>query len=108
MELSKQQLEHEIKFKNDDLKAFHEALRLMRERVYVSEITPTQLMPLHEWAGARGIIDLLEVITHNMERVFEELQDAMKSNELVRRPFLHVVPMQAPVDDPPEPPKKGA
>lgn len=91
MELSRQELEHEIKLKEDDLVAITQGLALIRDRVIFSEENPTQLLPLHEWGGARGLVEIGEVIAHNMEKVLEELKYALQSNEFVRRPFLRIV-----------------
>ena len=78
--MTRDELEVEIAEKAEDLRVFSQALELIRSRVvYVQDHSVSQ-MPLHKWAGATGLLDLGTVVTHNMERVLEELRADLSSH----------------------------
>lgn len=74
MNLTLSQLEKILAEKKEDLRVFTQALDLMRERVQVSQDTPSLMIPLHSWAGATGLVDVTSVMVNHMARVVEELE----------------------------------
>lgn len=72
--MTREELEVEIAEKTQDLAVFTQALELMRARAQHSEDYSKSQMPMHNWAGATGLIDIATVVVHNMERVLEELK----------------------------------
>ena len=85
--MTREELEVEIAEKTEDIRVFTHALDLMRTRVQYVEDHSKSPMPLHQWAGATGLIDLGSVVVHNMERVLEEL----KAGRVDRPPTLRVI-----------------
>lgn len=70
---SRSDLEVDIAEKTEDLLDFQKALDLIHLRLLHSQENSQSPMPLHKWAGAMGIRDLLDVVVNNMGRVRDDL-----------------------------------
>lgn len=73
--VTKEELDKEISEKVEDLEAFTKARDLLYQRVlYVQDHSTSNITPLHEWAGTHAIMNTLDVVIHNMERMLAELK----------------------------------
>lgn len=71
---SRAELEADIEEKTEDLRVFRHSLDQIHTRLLDSQENSKSPMPLHQWSGAMGIRDLLEVVVNNMERMKTELE----------------------------------
>jgi hypothetical protein len=86
--MTREELEQEIIEKTEDLEVFARALDMMRTRIVHSQDHSRSHLPLHQWAGATGLVEIGTVIVHNMERVLEELKAGRAA---VKGPALRLV-----------------
>lgn len=73
--MTREELDKEMAEKAEDLEVFTRARNLLYQRVvYVKDHSTSSITPLHEWAGTHAIMNTLDVVIHNMERMLLELK----------------------------------
>lgn len=88
---TRQDLEADIFEKEEDAKAFKQAFDLIQARLVRSQDQEdSSPLPLHKWAGATGIYDMLQVVVSHLENVHEELTQQREGLKHTR-PTLRLV-----------------
>lgn len=83
--MTKEELDREVAEKIEDLRIFLQARDDLFRRIQFVKDSSTSYMPLYEWAGAHAVMNTLDVVIHNMERLVDELK-AMLPEEPVLKP----------------------
>ena len=82
----------DVSEKELDLRAFKEAQRLIYERLVASQDADVKSsMPLHNWAGATGVYDILPVLVTRLEDVVTDLRAVAESEEYNKKTGLFLV-----------------
>lgn len=77
--MTREELEQELQEKKEDLEVFSRALSGIHERLLHSQDYSKSQIPLHKWAGATGVFDIMTMVVNNMEHVVEELEEQVKA-----------------------------
>lgn len=96
MKPTREELQRELLEKQRDVEDFLQAYNLVNQRLRESRDRNCTVLPLHEWAGATGLVDIMQVILTPMEKVVEELQrqllfDDIQTPPTQERPTLKLV-----------------
>lgn len=85
--ISKRLVELELSEHKADLRVFQKAYSLIKARV-VDVQDDGRLMKLANWSGTAAVLGLLELVTHNIERVVGELKDILAKLDVGTIPNL--------------------
>lgn len=89
--MNKEEREQELEEKTEDLDTFMKARDVLYKRLLYVKDHSTSFMPLSEWAGAHAIMNMLDVVINDMERLVQEIRESPMSGEVTTKPKLRVV-----------------
>ncbi len=79
--VSRKELEDELREKSTDLDVFQQARTLIRNRVIEVSDSKSQLTPLPHWSGTDAVLGSLDLAIHAMERTVVELRAMLEISE---------------------------
>lgn len=93
MDLTREQLEEEIREKSRDLEVFTQARAMIRTRVLEVLDSKCLLTPLPTWSGTEAVVGTLDLTINAISRTLEELQAILEEDRKNRptRPALRLV-----------------
>jgi hypothetical protein len=90
MQMTREQLQFEIKEKSRDLEVFTQARSLIRGRVLEVADSQSPLTPLPHWSGTDAVLGSLDLSISAIARTVEELQAELE-NLPEERPTLRLI-----------------